>query len=177
MSIPVAIPAGPVVEKAPTAPVITLNGPSRIVVAPGEVYEEQGAKMFDKTTSIDFRDLSADIVIAGTVGAAGSHDITYDGTDPEGNAAPTVTRTVIVEDVPVINITGANPMDVTVDTDYVEAGATITDVAQGDMSSKLQIDASEIDLGTIGEYNVYYNVTDAGNYSAKEVIRVVSVIA
>ena len=96
--------------KDTTAPVITLTGDNPLVIAVGEAYTEQGA------TASDNRDgnLTASIVINASAvdsSAPGTYEVTYNISDAAGNAATTVTRTVIYEDQtpPVISLEGSDP--------------------------------------------------------------------
>jgi len=69
------------------APVITLNGPAKVVLGCGtDTYTEQGA------TATDNCDNAVAVVIGGSV-ADGV--ITYNATDSSGNAAAQVTRTIV----------------------------------------------------------------------------------
>lgn len=86
-----------VVDRTP--PVITLSGadPQRLTV--GGSYSEAGAKASDDVDG----DLSAGIRIdrsALDTSKAGTYSVRYDVADRSGNAAPTITRQVIVEAAP-----------------------------------------------------------------------------
>ena len=76
---------------------------------------------------------------------------------------------------PVIVLLGDNPLELTVGDAYTELNATASDDTDGDISENIIIDASAVDVNTIGSYNVTYNVSDAANNAATEVIRVVNV--
>lgn len=78
---------------------------------------------------------------------------------------------------PVIVLAGSNPLDLTLGDAYVEPGATATDSVDGDISGNISIDASAIDVNTIGSYPVTYNVSDAAGNAATEVVRTVNVNA
>ncbi|MDR3169207.1 MAG: hypothetical protein LBU27_05650, partial [Candidatus Peribacteria bacterium] len=64
--------------------------------------------------------------------------------DSEGNAADEVIRTVIVQDtgMPVILLSGDNPQYVEVHTPYLEAGATVNDSYDTNLTAT--IDSSEV---------------------------------
>jgi hypothetical protein len=77
---------------------------------------------------------------------------------------------------PVITILGDNPYSMTVGETYTEAGATATDNLDGNISSRITIDSSDLDTETIGEYSVNYIVSDnAGN--SKTATRTIRVLA
>ena len=80
-------------------PVITLTGANPQLLTTGTPYTELGA------TAKDFAgvDLIASIVIDASdvnISAIGNYSVTYDVNDSAGNAADTVTRTVIVQNPP-----------------------------------------------------------------------------
>ncbi len=77
---------------------------------------------------------------------------------------------------PVIVLLGDNPLAVAVGDAYTEFNATASDDTDGNISANIVIDASTVDVNTLGSYNVTYNVSDAANNAATEVIRVVNVI-
>ncbi len=76
---------------------------------------------------------------------------------------------------PVITLTGASTVLVVLDGTYNEQGATCLDDEDGVISS-VDIDASAIDTGTIGIYEVVYECTDSVPQTAQE-IRTVEVTA
>ncbi len=66
---------------------------------------------------------------------------------------------------PVITLTGANPQVIEAGTAYVELGATASDNRDGDLSSAIVIDTSQVDTQMPGSYAVTYTVTDAAGNS------------
>src|SRR5574338_196869 len=76
---------------------------------------------------------------------------------------------------PVITLTGTNPQLIQLGGSYSELGATALDAEDGDISGSVSIDDSAVDTGTIGAYEVTYEVTDSdGNTVSK--IRTVGVV-
>lgn len=77
-----------------TAPIIVLTGSDPIELAVGDVYSKLGATVADNdpTTPVNAT-VGGDIVDTST---PGTYIVTYDATDPSGNAATQVTRTVNV---------------------------------------------------------------------------------
>ncbi|MBP9760308.1 MAG: DUF5011 domain-containing protein [Candidatus Pacebacteria bacterium] len=63
---------------------------------------------------------------------------------------------------PTILLVGENPLTVSVGGVYVEAGATASDVEDGDLTASVVVDASAIDTNVVGTYTVQYSVTDSG---------------
>lgn len=77
---------------------------------------------------------------------------------------------------PVITLIGDNPQIIEFGNTYNELGANASDNIDGDISSEITIDSSNVDVSTLGEYIVKYNVTDEAGNVADEVIRTVKVI-
>lgn len=77
-----------------TAPVITLTGSDPVVLAVGDVYAELGATVTDNdpTTQLNAT-VGGDVVDTSTPGI---YIVTYNATDPSGNTAAQITRTVNV---------------------------------------------------------------------------------
>ena len=70
------------------------------------------------------------------------------------------------DEPPTISLNGANPQTVTLQGTYTELGATANDPEDGDITSSILTDASEVDADTKGTYEVHYEVTDSdGNFS------------
>jgi hypothetical protein len=110
----------------------------------------------------------------------GSYSVTYDVSDSAGNAATQVVRTVNVvepdDTPPVITLIGDNPQTIVVGNAYVELGATASDDVDGDISSDIVIDASEVNTATLGSYTVKYDVSDSAGNAATQVTRTVNVV-
>ncbi len=122
-------------------------------------------------------------IISGTISASAfsmsPYSVTIEVTDDDGAVSdPDASfNWVVVNEAPVITLTGANPQKIRSGTAYTELGATATDTEDGDISSSIVIDASGIDINTPGTYTVTYNVTDSGGRSATTVSRSVVVYA
>ena len=77
---------------------------------------------------------------------------------------------------PVITLIGVNPQIIEVNLTYTELGATARDNVDGELTSSITIDSSEVDTSIIGSYNVSYTVADAaGNTST--INRIVDVVS
>ncbi len=74
------------------------------------------------------------------------------------NAAPTITAT----DKTVVQGTTFNPL----------TGVTATDKEDGNLTSKVTVSTSNVDLNKVGTYNVTYKVTDSNNTSTTKTITV-----
>ena len=77
---------------------------------------------------------------------------------------------------PVITLNGVNPQFVTLSTPYVEAGVSAIDNLDGDITSKVITDSTNVNTGLTGTYTVFYAVSDnAGNtITAQRTIKVVA---
>ena len=100
---------------------------------------------------------------------AGSDSIVKSASSNYGSASYTQTATVLAEagggnTAPVITITGAQTVYVTEGTSYVDAGATATDSEDGDLTGSI-VTTSNVNINTIGNYTVTYDVTDSGSLS------------
>jgi hypothetical protein len=159
-----------------TPPAITLTGANPQIIEVGEAYTELGATATDNRDG----DLTSSIVInASAVDSSvpGTYEVTYNVRDAAGNAAATVTRTVIYEDSmpPVITLQGDDPQVIILGNPYVELGATATDNVDGDLTNDIVIDTSSVNLGAVGDYEVTYDVSDAAGNAAVTVTRTVRV--
>ncbi len=92
-------------------------------------------------------------------------DINYTGTPTQPGTDTTK---------PVITLLGESSVTHTLETPYVDAGATALDDVDGDITTKLKV-INPVDVNVAGTYRITYNVTDwAGNY-AVQVERIVTV--
>ncbi|MBT8448215.1 MAG: DUF5011 domain-containing protein, partial [Gammaproteobacteria bacterium] len=151
-------PNPPPVQTDTTAPVITLNGDATVNHEQGTTYVDAGA------TATDNVDGTVSVTTTGTVGtAAGTYTLTYTATDAAGNSA-TATREVIVADTtpPTITITGGATTAHEQGTTYTDAGATATDVVDGNVD----VTTSGTVGATAGDYTITYSATDAAGNSA-----------
>lgn len=78
------------------------------------------------------------------------------------------------KEAPVITLTGAAIINLTVGDAYVELGATATD--NKDSNLTVLIDSSSVNTASIGTYYVTYNVSDSAGNAATEVRRTVNVV-
>jgi hypothetical protein len=76
-------------------------------------------------------------------------------------------------EAPIISLIGSNPFQLEMLQTYSEPGATADDNEDGDISSSINVDASEIENRLPGTYNVYYSVSDAAGNPADAIREVV----
>jgi len=159
-----------------TAPVITLLGENPINLYIGDAYSDAGATALDNIDG----DITANIITVGlpiNTTTPGAYTITYNVSDAAGNPAQEATRTVNVIDVstPIITLLGENPVTIEVGSEYIDAGATASDDADGDITDNIVI-VNSVDSSVVGAYTVTYNVTDSSGNPSPEVIRTVNVV-
>jgi hypothetical protein len=162
-------------------PTLTVAGTSTPVM---ECSRDAFIALGATATDLCAGDISHRITISGTeiIVAPGTYPITYNVTDPAGNAAPSITRNVTVQDTraPVVTIMGQADMTLECNVDtYTELGATAYDACQGDMTSQLNIYGNGANTSAVGTYSIQYGVWDsAGNTTmALRTVRVVDRLA
>lgn len=144
-------------------PALTVTGSSAPVV---ECSREAFIAPGTTATDLCAGDISHRITVSGTenIVAPGTYPITYSVTDPSGNAAPSITLDVTVQDTqaPVVTINGEAEMTLECGVDtYTELGATAYDACQGDMTDQLNIYGNGANTAAVGTYSIQYGVWDA----------------
>ena len=76
--------------------------------------------------------------------------------------------------IPVISLVGSSSVTVAHGSTYNDAGATATDVVDGNITSSIQT-TNPVNTNAVGSYSVSYNVSDAAGNAATEVTRTVIV--
>jgi hypothetical protein len=137
------------------APVIALTGSDPMALTcpsasgdPGAVAHDACAGDFPAVPSGSFDPL-----------VAGSYQLTYNASDPSGNAALPVTRQLQVSDTtkPVITLNGANPATAECRSTYADAGGSANDACAGPLSLS---SSGAVDTTTPGPYQIGYSATD-----------------
>ena len=64
-------------------------------------------------------------------------------------------------EAPLITLIGDNPFEIDMFDTYTDPGATAEDNEDGNISSSITVDASDVDNTLPGDYEVYYSVSDA----------------
>jgi hypothetical protein len=152
-----------------TPPVISVLGDNPATVEYGSTYTDAGA------TATDVRDGSVTVVstsISSTT-VMGEQTITYTATDAAGNSS-TATRTINVVDTsgPVITMIGDDPVTVEYGSDYVDPGATATDLRDGTVTV---ITSSTSSTTKLGLNYIFYTATDSLGNETK-VFRTLNVV-
>lgn len=116
-------------------------------------------------------DLTDKITIEGTLNnkVAGTYKIVYNVEDKDGNKSAAV-REITVKELEESEVVGKEPVFEGVDEDLLIAldgepdyleGVKATDEEDGDLTDKIDVDASQVDLSKEGEYEVVYRVADS----------------
>ena len=151
-----------------TPPTITMVGAEAINHEQGTAYDDQGASASDSV------DGAVSVSSSGEVGnTAGIYTITYSASDAAGNTA-TATRTITVADTqpPVISLIGDSEVSHEQGANYIDAGASASDLVDGDVEVLISGDVDD----EVGEYTVTFTATDAADNSATQT-RLVTVVS
>jgi len=153
------------------APRITLQGDAEISVECGGPLERLGATAYDPQ----------DGDISSFLGASLEYDAetrtyttVFSVTDSDGNAAPVVSRTIVVQDTtpPVVTLNGPAVIEMGCLEVYEELGATALDSCDG----ALEVQRSEVDpqvFETENTVELTYTATDAAGNVSDPVVRTV----
>jgi hypothetical protein len=158
-------------------PTLTLEGSSAPVM---ECSRDGLVPMGATAADLCAGDISSRITVSGeqTIIAPGTYPITYNVTDPSGNAAQSVTRNVTIRDTkgPVVTISGEANMVLECGVDsYTEQGATAYDACQGDMTSQVHTYGNGANAAAVGTYSIQYGVWDASG-NTTQALRTVKVV-
>lgn len=141
-----------------TMPEITLEGENPLVLQAGSAYTEPGFIAIDESDG----DITESVVITGEIDnmVLGEYILTYLVTDKAGNQTTTVRKVHVIDDeVPYIELSGDNVIELQVGTSYQELGFVANDNLDGDITEQVIV-TGEIDTETVGEYTLVYTVTD-----------------
>ncbi len=156
------------------------------IIAPADVVSEATGPTtpidVGQATATDLTDPAPDITRSPETNnfAVGNHIITWKATDASGNEA-TDEQTIRIIDTtkPVITLLKDTVDDNPVErgTTYAEHGATATDLVDDDteLTGRIAIDSSAVNINRVGDYSVTYDVSDAKGNAADTVTRTVRV--
>jgi hypothetical protein len=146
-------------------PVLALVGPASLGLECGTNFTDPGATANDACHG----DLTDDIVATGNVDKQkpAAYTVVYNVTDPSGQAATPVSRTVNVNDTLAPTIAMIGPGDVTYEcgTTYQDPGATASDVCAGDLTNRVVSSSAPVP-GQPGVVRITYSVTDPSGNTA-----------
>ncbi|SEK36870.1 protein of unknown function [Stigmatella aurantiaca] len=156
------------------APTLALRGAATEALECGNPYADPGAVASD----VCFGDVTNRITVEGTINnkLLTAQTLTYKVTDPAGQSAPPVTRTVNVGDslAPVITVTG--PLAATIECgggSFNDPGATADDKCIGPVPA---LPTTVVNPGSEGTYSIKYTAQDnSGNTATSDASRIVTV--
>jgi choice-of-anchor A domain-containing protein len=155
-------------------PVLTLIGPAAQSQECRTPYVDPGARATDAC----FGDLSSSITRTGSVNSnvPASYMLTYNVSNPAGQSATPVTRTVTVIDTqpPTLTLNGPAAVSLECAQPYSDPGVTASDACEGDMSSRISRNGS-VNGNVPGSYTLTYAVSDPAGNSTPSVARTVTV--
>lgn len=79
--------------------------------------------------------------------------------------------------LPVITLTGDDPVEVLLNENYTDEGATADDAEDGDLTGDIVVGGDMVDTSSVGSYTITYDVTDSSGNAATRVTRTVNVSA
>ncbi|WP_245768668.1 immunoglobulin-like domain-containing protein [Stigmatella aurantiaca] len=155
-------------------PTLALRGAATEALECGNPYADPGAVASD----VCFGDVTNRITVEGTINnkLLAAQTLTYKVTDPAGQSAPPVTRTVNVGDslAPVITVTG--PLAATIECgggSFNDPGATADDKCIGPVPA---VPTAVVNPGAEGTYSIKYMAQDtSGNSAISDASRIVTV--
>ncbi|MFK7831441.1 MAG: immunoglobulin-like domain-containing protein [Congregibacter sp.] len=110
---------------------------------------------------------TAIMLVAGlsACGGGGSNSPSSDDTAQTADTTP-----------PVLALNGPASLDISLNSNFIDTGATATDDIDGDLTGSI-VTTSNVNPAIAGSYSVAYNVTDSSGNAASEMVRIVNVLA
>ncbi|MBC2319896.1 immunoglobulin-like domain-containing protein [Listeria booriae] len=155
-----------------TITVTVTSNDAPVIVASDQTIKK--GKAFDVMAGVSASDLEDGDVTGGITVTAndvdtntvGTYHVTYSVTDSDGNTTTkTITVTITSNDAPTF-MTSDVYLKVG-DTFNPYAGITASDTEDGDLTDRIDIDSSNVDMTQPGTYAVEYSVTDSDNNTTK----------
>lgn len=143
--------------------------------------ESTGQVIYESTSNPDNRpvtvlDDTAWILAGGAVTQDQTIQVSAVEADGTGGGFETLTfQAPVVGNIPVITLTGSTPVAVEQGTSYVDAGATASDVEDGDITGSIVVGGDTVNPSIAGSYVITYDVTDSDGNDAVQVTRTVNV--
>ncbi|MBC6164598.1 DUF5011 domain-containing protein [Listeria booriae] len=155
-----------------TITVTVTSNDAPVIVASDQTIKK--GKAFDVMAGVSASDLEDGDVTGGITVTAndvdtntvGTYHVTYSVTDSDGNTTTkTITVTITSNDAP--TFTTSDVYLKVGDTFNPYAGITASDTEDGDLTDRIDIDSSDVDMTQPGTYAVEYSVTDSDNNTTK----------
>ena len=151
---------------------LTVNGDEEVFVNVSEVYVDTGA-----TATFDDEDISDKIEVENNVDTRylGEYKVTYKVN--YNNYKKEIERTVHVIDTvkPDIQLNGVDEITIATGNTYNDLGALVLDNVDGNITDKLVVDSSNVDMETPGTYKVIYTAKDSSDNEAQKE-RIINVV-
>ncbi|STY41540.1 immunoglobulin-like domain-containing protein [Listeria booriae] len=155
-----------------TITVTVTSNDAPVIVASDQTIKK--GKAFDVMAGVSASDLEDGDVTSGITVTAndvdtntvGTYHVTYSVTDSDGNTTTkTITVTITSNDAP--TFTTSDVYLKVGDKFNPYAGITASDTEDGDLTDRIDIDSSNVDMTQAGTYAVEYSVTDSDNNTTK----------
>ncbi|MBC1650160.1 DUF5011 domain-containing protein [Listeria booriae] len=155
-----------------TITVTVTSNDAPVIVASDQTIKK--GRAFDVMAGVSASDLEDGDVTGGITVTAndvdtntvGTYHVTYSVTDSDGNTTTkTITVTITSNDAP--TFTTSDVYLKVGDTFNPYAGITANDTEDGDLTDRIDIDSSNVDMTQPGTYAVEYSVTDSDNNTTK----------
>ncbi|MBC1566393.1 immunoglobulin-like domain-containing protein [Listeria booriae] len=155
-----------------TITVTVTSNDAPVIVASDQTIKK--GKAFDVMAGVSASDLEDGDVTGGITVTAndvdtntvGTYHVTYSVTDSDGNTTTkTITVTITSNDAP--TFTTSDVYLKVGDKFNPYAGITASDTEDGDLTDRIDIDSSNVDMTQAGTYAVEYSVTDSDNNTTK----------
>ncbi|MBC2207156.1 immunoglobulin-like domain-containing protein [Listeria booriae] len=155
-----------------TITVTVTSNDAPVIVASDQTIKK--GKAFDVMAGVSASDLEDGNVTSGITVTAndvdtntvGTYHVTYSVTDSDGNTTTkTITVTITSNDAP--TFTTSDVYLKVGDKFNPYAGITASDTEDGDLTDRIDIDSSNVDMTQAGTYAVEYSVTDSDNNTTK----------
>ncbi|MBC2259092.1 LPXTG cell wall anchor domain-containing protein [Listeria booriae] len=155
-----------------TITVTVTSNDAPVIVASDQTIKK--GKAFDVMAGVSASDLEDGDVTGGITVTAndvdtntvGTYHVTYSVTDSDGNTTTkTITVTITSNDAP--TFTTSDVYLKVGDKFNPYAGITASDTEDGDLTDRIDIDSSDVDMTQPGTYAVEYSVTDSDNNTTK----------
>ncbi|MBC2170891.1 immunoglobulin-like domain-containing protein [Listeria booriae] len=155
-----------------TITVTVTSNDAPVIVASDQTIKK--GKAFDVMAGVSASDLEDGNVTSGITVTAndvdtntvGTYHVTYSVTDSDGNTTTkTITVTITSNDAP--TFTTSDVYLKVGDKFNPYAGITASDTEDGDLTDRIDIESSDVDMTQAGTYAVEYSVTDSDNNTTK----------
>lgn len=150
-------------EASDIPPVITLLGNDPLFLEQGNPFSDPGSVCTDNVDGPCTATVDASALDVYTLG---DYEVAYSATDSDGNTTRVVRVVTVVEEdtPPVITLLGADPVVLTVGSDYFEPELSFSCLDErydGDCTAAVQVDLSQVNTNVLGLHRVVYSVTDS----------------